>query len=83
MSASPLLLGAGLAFWGWQTGNFAVGAVLALLFALQAQARLRLVHEVHADAALDAALARVIADILRITLLALFPAISLIGAGLW
>jgi len=42
VSASPLLLGVGLAFWGWQTGNLAVGAILALLFALQAQARLRL-----------------------------------------
>lgn len=42
MSAGLPLLGAALAFWGWQTGNLAVGAVLALLFALQAQARLRL-----------------------------------------
>jgi len=42
MSAGLPLLGACLVFWGWQTGNLAVGAVLALLFALQAQARLRL-----------------------------------------
>jgi transglutaminase-like putative cysteine protease len=42
MSAPPFLVGAGLVFWGWQTGNLAVGAVLALLVALAGQARLRL-----------------------------------------
>ena len=30
MTAPPLLLGAGLGFWGWQSGNPLVGAALAL-----------------------------------------------------
>ncbi|MGQ0510994.1 MAG: transglutaminase-like domain-containing protein [Betaproteobacteria bacterium] len=41
MNAPSVLIGAGLLFWGWQTGHPAVGAVLALLVALAARARLR------------------------------------------
>jgi hypothetical protein len=42
MNAPPLLIGAALAFWGWQTGNFVIGALLgAALEALRAL-RLRL-----------------------------------------
>ena len=37
MNAPPLLIGAALAFWGWQTGNFVIGALLgAALEALRA-----------------------------------------------
>jgi len=31
LKAPPLLLGAALLFWGWQTGFFAVGAVMAIV----------------------------------------------------
>ena len=31
MKLPPLLLGAGLAFWGWRSGNYAAAAALALL----------------------------------------------------
>lgn len=42
MNAPPLLIGASLAFWGWQSGNLVVGVLLgAALEALRA-ARLRL-----------------------------------------
>jgi transglutaminase-like putative cysteine protease len=42
MSAPPLLLAAGLLFWGWQTGHVIAGAALAAAFAALALARLRL-----------------------------------------
>lgn len=41
MNTPAVLVGAGLLFWGWQTGHPGVGAVLALLVALAARARLR------------------------------------------
>lgn len=42
MNTPPFLIGAALAFWGWQTGNPVVGALLGLLLELLRALRLRI-----------------------------------------
>jgi hypothetical protein len=41
MSAPALLIGATLAFWGWQSGNLVVGLLLGTILELARQAKLR------------------------------------------